>query len=81
MEGFIMPDDSRVLSIRLNDQDGVDVTGFLQFTKTELEALLRAACAMLASKRHPKRHVIPPEIPAPEHVQAFVAEQERRNLW
>ena len=40
-----------------------------------------AACAMLASKKHPKRHVIPPDIPAPEHVRAFVAEQERRNLW
>lgn len=37
--------------------------------------------SMLSKLRHLKRRVIAPEIPVPEHVQAFVAEQERRHLF
>lgn len=38
--------------------------------------------SMLSKMRRPRRHIIPPDITGmPDHVQAFVTEQERRHLF
>lgn len=42
--------DERVLRIQFNEDNGVDVTGFLQFTKAELEDM-GFALAAIAAKR------------------------------